>query len=79
MAHLISSLCFLCLLGTIALIFGMKYRAAAHQAKLRVDQDESLRTLAAKAVEAQAQGAAARSLRANEFKVTKPLRYQSAP
>jgi hypothetical protein len=49
------------LFGTPLLIFGMKYLSAAHQARSRAMSDGAYRELAAKAVAAQAETAAALS------------------
>jgi Tfp pilus assembly protein PilO len=46
-------------LATVLLIFGMKYWSAAQQAKARVANDEAYRQIAAQAVSAQAETAAA--------------------
>jgi predicted negative regulator of RcsB-dependent stress response len=45
-------------LGTILLIFGMKYWSAAQQAKARLASDEAYRQVAAQAAAAQAETAA---------------------
>ncbi|MBZ2209886.1 hypothetical protein [Massilia soli] len=46
-------------LGTVLLIFGMKYYAAVQQAKARLASDDAYRQVAEQAVAAQAETAAA--------------------
>jgi Tfp pilus assembly protein PilO len=46
------------MLGTVFLIFGMKYLSAIKQAKARLANDEAYRQIAAQAVSAQADTAA---------------------
>jgi Tfp pilus assembly protein PilO len=46
------------MLGTVFLIFGMKYLSAIKQAKARLANDEAYRKIAAQAVSAQADTAA---------------------
>ncbi len=48
-------------LGTILLIFGMRYLSAVQQAKARLANDEAYRQIAAKAAAAQAETATALS------------------
>jgi uncharacterized membrane protein len=49
------------ILGTILLVFGMKYLSAAYQARSRIKGDDAYRELAAKAVTAQTENAASLS------------------
>ncbi|QDQ25380.1 hypothetical protein FNU76_02865 [Chitinimonas arctica] len=48
-------------LGTVLIIFGMKYFSAMQQAKARFNQDEAYRQIATRMAEAQAETAAALS------------------
>jgi hypothetical protein len=49
------------ILGTILLVFGMRYYSAAQQAKARLANDDAYRQIAAKAVAVQSENATALS------------------
>jgi hypothetical protein len=55
------------LLGTILIIFAMKYFAAARQSQSRIANEDAYRDLAQKAVAAQSQNAAALSAMNDEL------------